>query len=235
MSKQLELLFIAVVLITASFSYSDAYGFDPQMVTMDVQDAQVSNFATYDVWTLILSIFNGDTQSAQLYGHSMLYLNDTNGDYWEYANYLDLVNSTSTDCPNLDVTINPGLSQNIKLCFLVFNDVDISYSAVINNHPYFKDQQTNVLVLESVPDWFKTNADAWCNDITTDNEFASATEFYINEGTIKVLKTQSGVDTGAQIPAWVKNNASWWVDGIISDQEFVTAIQFLVEQGIIRI
>ena len=235
MNKQLTFFFIATVLITASFSFSNAYAFDPQMLTMDLQDAQVSNFATYDVWTLILSIFNGDTQSAQLYGHSMLYLNDTNGDYWEYANYLDLVNSTSTDCPNLGVTINPGLSQNIKLCFLVLNDIDTSYSAVINNHPYFKDQQTNVLVLESVPDWFKTNADAWCNDITTDNEFASATEFYINEGTIKVLKTQSGVDTGAQIPAWVKNNACQWSSDQISDYEFLDGIYWLIDNGKIQL
>ena len=125
MSKQLELLFIAVVLITASFSYSDAYGFDPQMVTMDVQDAQVSNFPTYDVWTLILSIFNEDSIPAQLSGHSMLYLNDTNGDYWEYANYLDLDNSTTADCPDLDVTVNSGQSQNVKLCFLVPTDINV--------------------------------------------------------------------------------------------------------------
>ena len=231
MSKQLELLFIAVVLITASFSYSDAYGFDPQMVTMDVQDAQVSNFPTYDVWTLILSIFNEDSIPAQLSGHSMLYLNDTNGDYWEYVNYLDLDNSTTTDCPDLDVTVNSGQSQNVKLCFLVPTDINVGYTVVLNNHTSFKDMSTNQLPIEFVTDSFKSTAGDWCSNTITDSDFTNSVQTSIDQRTIITMSTQSGTDTGAAIPTWIKDNSCLWSFSQISDSEFLDGIYWLIDNG----
>ena len=64
MTKQLTFLLVAV-LIAASFSISSAYAFEPQTITLDLQDAQITSFETYDVLAIILSIFNTDSFAMQ--------------------------------------------------------------------------------------------------------------------------------------------------------------------------
>ena len=234
MSK-LPILFILAVAIAASFSISESYAFDPQMISVTISDSQTQSFVDYDIITIVFSLFNGGTEDAVLSGHSMLYLNDTNSDYWEYVNHQDLDDFTETDCPSLDTTVSANSTSNVKLCFLTFNDVDVGYSVILENNDYLSGNQPNEFVLESVPDWFTTTANAWCTDTISDSEYINSAQSNIQGGIIDVLRGQSGTDVGAPIPAWVKTNACDWSNNQISDYEYLDGIYWLIDNGKIQL
>ncbi len=225
---------IASCILTLS-TMTPVFALDVDSINMTLQDAQVTEFQNYDILTAIFSIFNGGTQQVQFSGHTMLYLNDTNVDYWEYSSHIDLEGFSETDCPVLDVIINPGNSTNIKLCYLISNDNSTGYSLIVNDDPNLMDMNIKEFVLESVPDWFKTTAGDWCTDTITESGFTNSTQSYIQNGTINVLKGQSGTDIGTQTPSWVKNNACLWSDSQISDYEFLDGIYWLVDNGKIQL
>ncbi len=225
---------VAACILSLSFM-TPAFGFDVDSINMTLQDAQVTEFQNYDILTAIFSIFNGGTQQAKFSGHTMLYLNDTNGDYWEYSSHIDLEGFSETDCPVLDTTINPGNSTSIKLCYLILNDNSTGYSLIVNDNPNLMDMNIKEFVLESVPDWFKTTAGDWCADTITESDFTNSTQSYIQNGTINVLKGQSGTDIGTQTPSWVKNNACLWSGSQISDYEFLDGIYWLIDNGKIQL
>lgn len=231
MSTRTILIITATCFVLGPLLSTDTYAFDPIMVNMTLQDAQTLEFATYDVVKMFFSLFNGDSQQFNLSGHSMIYLNDTTATPWEYSSYMDLDSFTSTDCPILNTTINSGQSGNVQLCFVIPKTTDIGYSLVLNNDYYFKDWETNEFVLESVPSWFATTVDAWCIDTITDADYVNSVEFYIAQGTINVLRAQSGTDIGTAIPAWVKNDACQWSSSQISDYEFLDGIYWLIDNG----
>lgn len=226
---------MAACVLIGSLLSPQAYAFDVQSTDINLQDVQVIEYQEYDILEAIFSLFNGGTQPAQLIGHSMLYLNDTNADTWEYSSYLDLSESTETDCPILNATINSGQSANINLCFLIPKDNSTGYSIVANNDKYFMDMDAKEFVLESIPDWFKSTAGDWCSDIITESDFTNSTQSYIQDDTINVLRGQNGTDTGAQTPAWVKNNACQWSNSQISDYEFLDGIYWLIDNGKIQL
>ena len=81
-----KILAIATVFILTVFLFiSPAYSFDVNSFNMTLSDVQKTNYINYDVLELIFSLFNGNSQQVIFSGHSMLYLNDTNADYWEYS------------------------------------------------------------------------------------------------------------------------------------------------------
>lgn len=233
MSK-LPILFILAVAITASFSISESYALDPQIFNMTLNDVQTQQFAGYDIITLDFNLINGGTEDVTLSGHSLIYLNDTNADYWEFINHQDF-GFTSTDCPSLDATAIANSTTSIKLCFLTTDEPHIGYSLVITDDDYASQNPPKEFVLESVPNWFTTTANAWCTDVVTDSEFINSVQFSIQQGNINVLKAQSGTDVGAPIPAWVKTNACDWSNGLISDYEFLDGIYWLIDNGKIQL
>ena len=111
----------------------------------------------------------------------------------------------------------------------------IGYSVIINNNPSLMDMDINEFTLESIPDFFKTTAGAWCTDAITESEFINSTQSYIQTGTIKVLRGQSATDLGAQTPAWVKTNACDWSNDVISDYEFLDGIYWLIDNGKVQL
>ena len=232
----MKLQFISsIVFLIFIMSLPSAYSFNPDSFNMTLTDAQKIQYVDYNIITLTFTLFNNDNQDAVFTGHSMIYLNDTIGDYWEYSNYLDLDNYSSSDCPYLETFVSSYSSNEIKLCYLTSNEPDLGYSLVLNDNRYFKDSNTKEFVLESVPDWFKSTAGFWCSDAITDLDFVNSTQFYIQDGAINVLRGQSGIDTGATIPAWVKSNACLWSDTLISDYEFLDAIYWLIDNGKIQL
>jgi len=228
-------LSILSILILSSFILPQAYSFDVDSFNMTLTDVQKTQHATYDLIEILFSLFNGGTQQVVFSGHSMLYLNDTNYDWWEYSSYMDLEGYSSSVCPELDTYVNPGNSIDVKLCYIITDDPTVGYSLILNDNRYFKDSNIKVFVLESVPDWFKSTAGFWCSDAITDSDFVNSTQFYIQDGAINVLRGQSGTDTGATIPAWVKDNACLWSDNLISDYEFLDAIYWLIDDGKIQL
>jgi len=230
-----KLVITAICLVAISFVAPQAFAFEVGLIDVTLQDASVAEYPNYDIITLIFSIFNGDTQPAEFTGHNLLYLNDTNGDWWEYSNHLDYQGISETDCPQLGAIIPSGNSTDIKLCYLVLNDPQIGYSLILNDNQYFKDNQTKELVLESVPDWFTTTANAWCTDAISDSEYINSAQFNIQEGIIDVLRGQSGTDVGTPIPAWVKTNACDWSNNQISDYEYLDGIYWLIDNGKIQL
>ena len=233
MSK-LPILFILAAAITISFSASESYAFDPQTFNMTLNDVQTQQFAGYDIITLVFSLFNTGTEDVPLAGHSVIYVNDTNADYWEFINHQDF-GYTSAECPDLDVTATANSTTNLKLCFLTTDEIDVGYSLLITDDDFTSEDPPKEFVLESVPDWFTTTADAWCTDITSDSEYVNSIEFNIQQGNINVLRGLSGTDVGATIPAWVKTNACDWSNDLISDYEFLDGIYWLIDNGKIQL
>lgn len=224
----------SLVLISSLLS-TPAYSFEVDSIELTLQDAQTFEFTDYDILTAIFSIFNNGTQTVELSTHNMLYLNDTNSYFWEYTSHWDLDSFSSTDCPILNSTISAGQSVDVKLCYLLPKDNSTGYSAVINNHKYFMEWDPKEFVLEDIPGWFTTVAGSWCSDIISESEFSNSVETYIQQGSIKVLRTQSGTDTGLQTPSWVKQSACDWSADQISQYEFLDGIYWLIDNGKIQL
>lgn len=234
MINKLYVTAIASFLVISLFA-TPAFAFDISLVDISIQDAFVTEYVNYDIITAIFSVFNGDSEYSYFTGHNMIYLNDTNADWWEYSNHEDLDGISESDCPQLDTTIAPGNSTNIKLCYLVQHDATIGYSVIANNNPSLMDMDIKEFTLESVPGFFNTTAGAWCTDVISESEFINSTQSYIQTGTIKVLRGQSVTDLGATTPAWVKASACDWSNDLISDYEFLDGIYWLIDNGKIQL
>ena len=88
----------------------------------------------------------------------------------------------------------------------------------------------------NIPEWVKSNAGWWSENLIGDNDFVEGIQYLINHNIIKIPPTSVGTETGSnEIPEWVKSNAGWWHKGQIEDDDFLRGIQFLVEQKIIKI
>jgi hypothetical protein len=86
-----------------------------------------------------------------------------------------------------------------------------------------------------IPDWVKSNAGWWSDDMIADSDFVSGIQYLINEGIMTIPPTQSGSSSSNEIPSWIKSNAGWWSDGLIADSDFVSGIQYLISNGIMQI
>ncbi len=231
--NKLSLIILAVTIV-ASFSITESYAYDPQMFNMTLNDVQTQQFAGYDILTLDFNLINSGTEDVTLSGHSLIYVNDTNADYWEFINYQDF-GFTSTECPSLDATSIANSTTSMKLCFLTTDEVNVGYSLVITDDDFASENQPKEFVLESAPNWFTTTANAWCTDVISDSEYINSVEFNVQQGNINVLRAQSGTDVGAPIPAWVKASACDWSNDVISDYEFLDGIYWLIDNGKIQL
>ena len=86
-----------------------------------------------------------------------------------------------------------------------------------------------------IPDWVKSNAGWWSDDVINDSDFVSGIQYLINKGIMIIPTTQSGQSTNNEIPTWIKSNAGWWSEGLINDSDFVSGIQYLISNGIMQI
>jgi len=89
-----------------------------------------------------------------------------------------------------------------------------------------------------LPDWIKTNADWWSQDIITNDEFTASIEYLIKNEIIVIPESeqQSSIsESAAEIPNWIKFTASAWSQEAITDIEFVNALQYLIQEGIINV
>ena len=89
---------------------------------------------------------------------------------------------------------------------------------------------------DKVPDWIKSNAGWWAEDIISDEEFISGIQHLIQENILTVSPVASStnqMETG--VPDWIKSNAGWWAEDIISDEEFISGIQHLIKTGILNV
>jgi len=233
--NKVSLMLVLAFVVSVSLVTSDAYAFNPQNFTITVDDAYTTNFADYDVISIVFSLFNGGTEDAVLSSHSMLYLNDTNSDMWEYTSYTDLPNFTETQCPDLDTTISANSTGQVTLCYLTMPDDDIGYSVYLTDNDPLSGNQPKEVVLESVPDWFKTTAASWCSDSITESEFITLVETNIGDGNITVMRGQSGDDLATPTPSWVKSNACLWSTDQLSDYEFLDSIYWFIDNGKIQL
>ncbi len=89
-----------------------------------------------------------------------------------------------------------------------------------------------------LPDWIKTNADWWSQDIITNDEFTASIEYLIKNEIIIIPESEQQSSTSestAEIPNWIKFTASAWSQEFITDIEFVNALQYLIQEGIINV
>ena len=234
MNKLRLLSILAVALIAATMMSSSAYAFDPTQVNMTLNDVQTTSFPEFDVLTVFFSLFNNNTEPVSLSGYNMLYLNDTNANYWELSNDIH-IDGISNTCPTLDSTIPSGQSGNLQLCYVIPKANDVGYSLVLNNDRFMMDLEIKEYVLESVPSWFTATANSWCTDVSTDSEYINSVQFMIEQGNIDVLRGISGTDLGSPIPSWVKTNACDWSNGLISEYEYLDGVYWLIDNGKIQL
>ena len=85
-----------------------------------------------------------------------------------------------------------------------------------------------------VPNWVKSNAFWWAQDLITDKEFLNGIEYLISEKIILIEAPPSApIRQGTEVPGWIKTTAGWWADGSIAEDDFLAAIQYLIKKGII--
>lgn len=87
-----------------------------------------------------------------------------------------------------------------------------------------------------IPQWVKTNAGWWAQNLIDDITFTNSIQHLIKEQIIRIPDVQSSEKfKTTEIPGWVKTSAEWWHQGQITDLDFVDGIQFLIKNGIITI
>ena len=133
--------------------------------------------------------------------------------------------------PTSDITILTwDSSRNVR---------DVTYENAISV-AYFE-YETKLMEKElivskpPIPDWVKSSADWWANNLVTDSDFTEGIEFLVNEGIITIPQTEVVSDSTQEIPIWVKNNAQWWADDLITEDDFISGIQWMVSNGIINL
>ena len=94
----------------------------------------------------------------------------------------------------------------------------------------------NPLADFTLPNWIKSNAGWWADDLIDDSSFVSGLQWMISNDVIVLPPTEQGTDDGENIiPRWVKSTAGWWADDKIHDVTFASAVKYLVSEGIIVI
>jgi hypothetical protein len=234
MNKINLLSLLGIILLTTTAFSTSAYAFDPTQINMTLNDVQTTSYTEFDVLTIFFSLFNNGTETSTLSGHNMLYLNDTNANYWEMStdNHIEGMSNT---CPILNSTINSGQSDDIQICYVIPKSADIGYSLVLNNDYYMMDWEIAEFTLEAVPFWFSSTASDWCTDRISDSEYFTIAQLDIQDPEFTILRTQSGEDVGTSVPSWVKTNACDWSNELISDYEFLDGIYWLIDNGKIQI
>jgi len=87
-----------------------------------------------------------------------------------------------------------------------------------------------------IPQWVKTNAGWWAQNLIDDVTFTNSIQHLIKEQIIWIPDAQSPEKPkSAEIPGWIRTSAEWWYQGRITDSDFVDGIQFLIRNGIITI
>jgi hypothetical protein len=85
-----------------------------------------------------------------------------------------------------------------------------------------------------IPLWIKDVGTMWTGGSISDETFATAIEYLINNDIIIIPETTSEQSSEqVSIPGWVKTNAEWWTQGMITDDDFAKGLQFLIKIGVI--
>ena len=85
-----------------------------------------------------------------------------------------------------------------------------------------------------IPLWIKDVGKMWTAEAISDETFATAIEYLINNDIIVIPQTeQEQQSEQISIPSWVKTNAEWWTQGLITDDDFAKGLQFLIKIGVI--
>ncbi len=85
-----------------------------------------------------------------------------------------------------------------------------------------------------IPAWIKNIAKWWSLKQVSDDEFAAAIKYLIEQGILKVPNAPNSSSSG-HIPDWVTKNAGYWAEGKLSDYEFLRGIQYMISTGIIKL
>jgi len=87
---------------------------------------------------------------------------------------------------------------------------------------------------ETVPDWIRSTALWWSEDLISDDEFVNGIQYLINEEIIQIsAKSKSSEPTLPVVPSWIKDTAGWWGTNQVSDSDFINGIKWLIENGIL--
>ncbi len=108
--------------------------------------------------------------------------------------------------------------------------IEVEYSGATASAEFELIDAGNIVI----PFWIKQVAYFWVSGQISDETFADAIEFLIQNEIIVVPDTQTeSTAENIQIPTWIRTNAVWWLEEKITDTDFALGIQHLIKVGII--
>ena len=86
-----------------------------------------------------------------------------------------------------------------------------------------------------IPDWVKNLTQYWINQQMSDEEYAAALKYLIEQKIVHVpYSKQTTDDAPSDVPIWIKTNSQKWIDGTMSNDEFSIGVQWMLERGLIQ-
>jgi len=220
-------LILSTIVISLSFPSSFAESGSVQMesydVTYNIENGNIESiFMDPDFLELLITMNTSDDGTMEItIPRAILDAKfDTTDDV-----FFVLVDGFETDY----VEITPTSDSRTLIIPFFGGDSIIEIIGTNALNPFVEETTTQI------PDWVKSNAGWWSDDVINDSDFVSGIQYLINKGIMIIPSTQSGQSTNNEIPIWIKNNAGWWSEGLINDSDFVSGIQYLISNGILQI
>lgn len=108
--------------------------------------------------------------------------------------------------------------------------IEVEYSGASDSVEFELVDSGNIVI----PFWIKQVAYYWITEQISDDTFADAIEFLIENKIIVVPTTEKESESGVtEIPSWVKKSTEWWLKDEITDTTYALGIQYLIKVGII--
>ncbi len=87
-----------------------------------------------------------------------------------------------------------------------------------------------------IPEWVKGLTQFWINQQMSDEQYAAAISYLIEQKIVYVpYSGQITDEPNWEVPIWIKTNSQNWIDGTSSIDEFSIGIQLMLERGLIRV
>lgn len=166
------------------------------------------NLEKTDVLILNVSFINDGNSASSILANT-IFLVDSKQREFASTSYLQLKEKnhdvSSKECPLLfTIDVNPGITENVNLCYEIQKDIDSKYSLKLYEstpeicaEPIFdctikifpivvSDNNSQKSSLPKIPDWVKNTMQWYLDGSISENEMISAIQFLVKEGIIKL-------------------------------------------------
>lgn len=175
--------------------------------------------------------FNEIPTSIKFQKDDPLNVQDPN-DLIQNANFTILEQGPTDFVLRFDLTFDKPMDKSniaLRSVDLTKNEISVEYQDVIMV------QENSAIGKSEIPQWVKSNAGWWAEQMITDDDFTKGIQYLIETNLITVERLPPSENQDNSIPDWIRNNAGWWSNGLITDSDFLSGIEVMIQKGIIRI